>query len=59
MGEEIRKMAVKGRWDYERKECIHVGKERVKEQYSPANTDVWIRLGHGKGHNSQECVLWK
>ena len=29
--------------DYERKECIHGGKERVKEQYSPANTDVWIR----------------
>ena len=30
--------------DYERKECIHGGKERrIKEQYSPANTDVWIR----------------
>ena len=28
---------------YERKECIDVGKEKVKEQYSPANTDLWIR----------------
>ena len=26
--------------DNESKECIHGGKERVKEQYSPANTDV-------------------
>ena len=29
--------------DYERKEYIHEGKERNKEQYSPAKTDVWIR----------------
>ena len=28
--------------DYERKECVHGGKERVKEQYFRANTDVWI-----------------
>ena len=28
---------------YERKEYIIVGKEKVKEQYSPANNDVWIR----------------
>ena len=27
----------------ERKECIHRGKERLKEQYSPVNTDLWIR----------------
>ena len=26
--------------DYERKEFIHGDKERVKEQYFPANTDV-------------------
>ena len=26
--------------DYERKECIHRDKERVKDQYSPANTDI-------------------
>ena len=28
---------------YERKVCIHGGKEKVKEQYSPANINVWIR----------------
>ena len=28
--------------DYERKECVH-GEQRLKEQYSPANTDVCIR----------------
>ena len=28
---------------YERKECVHAGKMRCKEQYSPANIDVWIR----------------
>ena len=25
---------------YERKKCIHGGKERFKEQYSPVNIDV-------------------
>ena len=25
------------------KKLIHRGKGRVKEQYSPANTDIWIR----------------
>ena len=46
---EIRKWVVKGRCvivtckGYERKECIHEDKERVKEQYSAAKTDVWIR----------------
>ena len=29
--------------DYERKECIHGDKERLKEQYSSANIDIWIR----------------
>ena len=29
--------------DYERKECAHGGKEKFNEQYSPANTDTWIR----------------
>ena len=29
--------------DCERKECIYGGTEMVKEQYSPANTDVWMR----------------
>ena len=49
MEREIRARAVKGEChrftckDYEMKECIHGGKERVKEQYSPANTDIWIR----------------
>ena len=28
--------------DYERKECVHGDKKRIKEQYSPANTDIWI-----------------
>ena len=28
---------------YERKKCVHGGKERFKKQYSPANIDVWIR----------------
>ena len=38
--------------DYERKECV---------QHSAANTDVWITelVGHGIGHSSQECVVWK
>ena len=40
--------------DYERKECIHGGKEMVKEQYSSANTHMDQRLGHGRGHSSQE-----
>ena len=46
----MRKKAVKGKrviwslWkDYEIKECIYEAKERVKEQYSLANIDVWIR----------------
>ena len=30
--------------DYERKKySIHVGKEKVKEQYFLVNTDIWIR----------------
>ena len=29
--------------DYETKECVHESKEGVKEQYSTANIDVWIR----------------
>ena len=28
---------------YGRKKCIHGDKERLKEQYSPAIIDVWIR----------------
>ena len=26
--------------DYERKECVHGGEERIKKQYSFANTDL-------------------
>ena len=46
---EIRVEAVKGRYImvtckcYERKNCVHEGKKRFNEQYSPANIDVWIR----------------
>ena len=29
--------------DYDRKEYIHGSKERIKEQYFSAKTDVWIR----------------
>ena len=29
--------------NYKRKECIHGDINRVKEQYFPANSDVWIR----------------
>ncbi len=32
-------------------------KERVKEQYSPASTDVWIRPGRGIGDNNQVCTV--
>ena len=28
---------------YERKECVYGDIEKFKEQYSPANIDVWIR----------------
>ena len=28
---------------YERKECLHGGKEMFKKLYSSANIDVWIR----------------
>ena len=28
---------------YERKKSVHRGKKRFKEQYSPANVDVWIK----------------
>ena len=43
--------------DYERKECIHGGKEEVKKKYSPAN--MYQRLRHGIGHSSQGRVVWK
>ena len=29
--------------DYEKKECVHGGKKRFENQYSLANTDVWIK----------------
>ena len=39
---------------YEWKECVHRGIEKFKEQYPPANTDVWI----GEiGHSSQRCAV--
>ena len=44
---------------YEMKKCVHRGKERFKQQYSPSNIDVWIRLEHGIGRSSQECMPWK
>ena len=34
-------------------------KDRVKNQFSPADTDMDERLGYRIGHNSQECVVWK
>ena len=49
MEREIRKSLVKGRCvmitckGYERKECVHGGKEIFKEQYSSANIDIWIK----------------
>ena len=48
--------------DYEGKERIHEGKEKVKEQYIPTNTNIWITnldMEHITGHISQECILWK
>ena len=39
------------RKDHERKECIHRNKGRVKEQYFPANTDIWIRDLYGLAHH--------
>ncbi len=27
---------------YEREECVHGGKERPKEEYLPADLDIWI-----------------
>ena len=41
---------------YERKECVHGGKEKVKEQYYAIYINVWIRFGHRIGHSSQVCV---
>ena len=47
---EIKETAMKGRCvirsltkHYERKECIHGGKERIKEQFMPVNPDVWMK----------------
>ena len=40
---------MKGRCDritckgYEWKKCVHGGKERFQEQYSPVNIDIWLR----------------
>ena len=44
---------------YERKECVHEGKERIKGRYSAANIDVWIRNDYEIGVSSQEFVLCK
>ena len=40
--EEERERTMKGRC-YERKKCVHGGKEMFKEQYPPANIYIWIR----------------
>ena len=41
-----------------RKKCVHEGKESFKEQYSPANIDIWIRdltLEYGTALKSVCC----